>query len=345
MKSSTVSVNGTVYDSHTGKPIRQERQGHASAKRTAQSVHAQPQRSKTLNRRYVKRDSTVTTATRVLTSTAAPTRHINAASSVHASPSVHHRRAPIVAPAKHTPNTSIAKFAKTTVIAPKSAPAHSSPDIQPTLHALERTANQKVQQLQARQQAQAHRQIKPSQVIKNESIEQALANATPKHHKKEVRAKKQSGKTSRLMSLASASLAIVLLGGYLTYLNMPALSTRVAAAQAGIDASYPSYQPSGYSLSGPVAYSQGSVTMKFAANAGPGSYTLTQKDSTWDSSAVLENTVQPEARSNYTTTAASGLTIYSYNGKAVWVNNGILYTVTGDAPLSSEQIRSIATSL
>lgn len=344
MKSTTVSVNGTVYDTRTGKPLRKERGADHASIRAAQSVHVQTQRSKTLARRYVKRDSTVTTATRVLTSatTPTPTRQVNAASSMHATHAITKRRAPIAPRASHAPSPAVTKFTKPAAAVHPVKPAHSS-DLKPVPHALHQTAAKKMQSAQA--QKQVVREVKPSHIIKNESIHQAMASATPKHHKKEVHAKKHHSKTGRLMSIASASLAIVLLGGYLTYLNMPSLSTRVAAAQAGIDASYPSYQPSGYSLSGPVAYSQGSVTMKFAANAGPQSYTLTQKDSTWDSSAVLENAVQPEAHGNYTTTAASGLTIYTYNGKSTWVNNGILYTVTGDAPLSSEQIRNIATSL
>lgn len=330
-----------VYDSSTGKPLRHER-GHESAKpRAAQALHTQTQRSKTLARRYVKRDGTVTKATRVLTSTpATPVRQVNAAAGVHATHTVTRRPAPIAPRPSHTPSPAVTKFAKSAT--PQAAPA-ATPDVKPVPHALHQAATQKVQATQA--QKQTVREVRPSQVIKNESIQHALANSTPKHHKKEVKAKKSRSKAGRLMSVASASLAIVLLGGYLTYLNMPALSTRVAAAQAGIDASYPSYQPSGYSLSGPVAYSQGSVTMKFAANAGPGSYTLTQKDSNWDSSAVLENAVEPKSSGAYTTTTASGLTIYSYDTTSVWVNNGILYTVTGDAPLSSEQIRNIATSL
>ena len=347
MKSTTVSVNGTVYDSSTGKPLRRERQAHAATTRPAQSVHAQQQRSKTLARRYVKRDSTVTSTTRVLTSATAPARQVNAASKIHATHTISRHRAPATPRVAHTPNPAVAKFAKP--VAPAAAAHHKQPqaaaDLKPTPHALELAAAKKVQAVSAARQGGAERAVRPSQVIKNESIAHAIAGSTPKHHKKEVRSKKQRSKAGRLASVASASLAIVLLGGYLTYLNMPALSTRVAAAQAGIDASYPSYSPSGYSLSGPVAYSQGSVSMKFAANAGPRSYTLTQKDSTWDSTAVLENAVEPEAKSDYTTTTASGLTIYTYKGKSVWVNNGILYTITGDASLSGEQVRNIATSL
>lgn len=337
MKSTTVSVNGTVYDARTGKPLRKERGYEPVNTRAAQTVHIQTQRSKTLARRYVKRDTTVTTATRVLS--ASPSRQVNAASSVHATHAITKRRAPIAPRASHAPSPAVTKFA-TPIAASQPTPKVSTADLQPTPHSLEQFATKK---MQAKQQIVRH--PKPSQVIKNESIHQAMATATPKHHKKEVKVKKQRGKAGRLMSVASASLAIVLLGAYFTYLNMPSLSTRVAAAQAGIEASYPSYQPSGYSLSGPVAYSQGSVTMKFAANAGPQSYTLTQSDSNWDSSAVLENTVVPDAGTEYTTTTTSGLTIYNYADKAVWVNKGILYTITGSKNLSNEQVQNIATSL
>jgi hypothetical protein len=85
--------------------------------------------------------------------------------------------------------------------------------------------------------------------------------------------------------------------------------------------------------------------MKFAANAGPQSYTLAQTRSGWDSSAVLTNYVEPKTGSQYNTTTTNGLTIYTYDNAAAWVNAGILYTISGDAPLSSDQIQRIATSL
>lgn len=337
MKSPTVTVNGTVYDSRTGKPLRKERGSEEPRHHHAKNVHAGTQRSRTLNRRYVRRQDVVkhSTTQTVLTSETPATRKAAPASiSMHKRP---------VAPARTNRPESITKYARPT--APNANTHHSAArvsDIAPTPHAVSMAAEQRIQQARG---ASAPVAIKPSQVIKNESIQHALQTSTPKSHKKEVRSKKQRSKAGRFMSVASASLAIVLLGAYLTYLNMPSLSTRVAAAQAGIDASYPSYKPSGYSLAGTVGYQQGSVTMTFAANAGPQTYTLVQKDSSWDSSAVLEHEVEPEAGNNYATSTASGLTIYSYNGKSTWVNNGILYTITGDAKLSSEQIQNIATSL
>lgn len=149
----------------------------------------------------------------------------------------------------------------------------------------------------------------------------------------------------RYLSVAGAMVALLAFGGYLTYHNMPAIATRMAAAQAGINASFPSYQPSGYSLAGGISQQQGSVLMKFAANAGPGTFTLTQSRSDWDSSAVLANYVLPSFGRNFATTTSRGLTIYSTHNAAAWVNGGILYTIKGNAPLSSEQVERIAASM
>ena len=119
----------------------------------------------------------------------------------------------------------------------------------------------------------------------------------------------------------------------------------MAAAQAGIDASYPSYQPDGYKLYGPVAFSDGEVRMKFTANTGSTGFALTQSRSGWDSGALLENYVKEKSNGDYTTSQEKGITVYSYQGSAAWVSGGILYTIDGDAPLSPHQIRKIATSV
>lgn len=214
----------------------------------------------------------------------------------------------------------------------------ASKDIAPREHPMVAKVNH-----QARQRAILEAP-KPSRVIKNEAIAAAMEKAPAKHEKNNVRPKQRST-FSRFASVASASFALLLLGGYFTYLNMPSLSVRVAAAQAGLDASYPEYKPDGYRLSGPIAYDQGQVSMKFAANAGPQNYAIDQSKSNWDSSAVLDNYVKKKAGENYITYNERGLTIYTFDGNAAWVNSGILYTISGDAPLSSDQIRRIATSM
>lgn len=245
---------------------------------------------------------------------------------------MHHTiKPPVVSPAKHV--THFAKPAPAT-------PSHNNiiSDIGPAPHALVANAARKL----AKPEMQTI--VKPSQVLKQEAITKAMSQ-TPAKHDHQERAPSRYSKHKRIASIASASLCILLLGGYFTYLSMPTLSTKVAASQAGIDASYPGYQPTGYSLNGPVAYQAGKVTMTFAANASPTSYTLDQTRSGWDSSAVLDDYVKPKAGDDYETTTSNGLTIFTYGSNAAWVNRGIFYTISGNAPLSSEQIQHIATSL
>jgi hypothetical protein len=174
--------------------------------------------------------------------------------------------------------------------------------------------------------------------------EQAVRTAVAQTHKKQPLRQRLQPR-QRTVAVLSAVFALVLLGSYLTYLNMPSLSVRVAAAQAGINASYPNYHPDGYSLAGPVSYTDGRVSMNFKANGGNQEFVVNQSKSGWNSEAVLDNYVTPRAGSSYIPYTERGLTIYTYDNNAAWVNGGILYTIEGDAPLSSEQIRRIATSL
>lgn len=332
MKANTVTVNGMVYDSRTGKPLRQERGAHSVAK-NAGAVHSRTQSSQTLNRRYVKKQTTPT----------APKHTVQTS---------HKTR---VAPGKDATHIEVRKFAPVRPAKPASA-AHKSMDIAPTRHPLAEKAYA-AQAAKAshtpkhsnghapHKSAPAPLAIKPSTVLKNEAIAEATKAMPARSTKKAIKPAKKSSTRSHRFSLAMAALGFMIFSGYLTYLYMPNVTTRVAAAQAGINAHYPAYQPSGYSLAGPVAYQPGEVSMKFAANAGPQNYTLTQRRSAWDSSAVLQNYVKPKSNQQYSTTEANGLTIYNYDTTYAWVNGGILYTIDGNAPLSSEQVQRIATSL
>ncbi|MEO5949166.1 MAG: hypothetical protein ABIP74_02075 [Candidatus Saccharimonas sp.] len=319
MSEKTVTVKGTIYDKRTGMPLHLER-GELHSK-SAQQIHHSLQKSKTLNRRYVKKDA-ATPARQESTTSLVATHSI----------STHHH---VQAPQKTVRPQAVTHFT--------AAPVHASQqrvisDIGPTPHRLAVNASKKLAK------PQMHTTVKPSQILKQEAIAQAMARTPAKHDRKDVIQPKHP-KMRRLVSIASASMAVLLLGGYFTYLSMPSISTRVAAAQAGIAANYPGYQPMGYSLSGPVAYQQGRVTMTFAANAGPSTYTLDQTKSGWDSSAVLDSYVKPHAGDDYQTTTSNGLTIYTYGSNAAWVNGGIFYTISGNAPLSDDQIQHIATSL
>lgn len=185
-----------------------------------------------------------------------------------------------------------------------------------------------------------------SRALKEKLIAERLASVdTTPVAKTPKQRKGLFSKQPRVASLITASFAVMVLGGYLTYLNMPGLSVRVAAAQADVAASFPDYHPDGYRFNGPVAYAPGQVAIEFKANGGTTGYTVTEQKSTWDSQAVYDNIVAKAADDSYVTNSQQGLTIYTFKGDAAWVNKGILYTIHGDAPLSNEQLLRIAASL
>lgn len=309
MSQKTITINGRIYDAQTGMPVQSavlESSEKVSPKRTP--LH----HSKSV---HATQQKSQTLNRRVVKKTPSPVTHPKIAKS-----------------------PAIAKFAPR----PQGATPRAMNDIAPTIHPHVTKAHQKMAAQKHPATSHVHAS-KPSHIIKTEALKEAIEKApgkTSQQHKA-----KRTRRMPRFMSVASAALALLLLGGYLTYLNMPNLSVRVAAAQAGINASYPDYHPDGYSLKGPVGYSDGQVTMKFAANAGPQNYTVTQERSNWDSSAVLDNYVKERVGENHGTYTERGLTIYTFDGGAAWVNGGILYTIGGDAPLSSDQVRRIAVSM
>lgn len=315
-----VSIGGIDYDNNSGLPIeKQAAEVHQELRRVqsaqARGLHKTQQRSRTLNRQFVKKATQPVAAQAKRRS--APTGAMGGDI----------RR---VKRSEH-----ISKFARDPqALTVKRSVADIAPQTHPVVAKVHAAHNPVATHAPVVTNVPA---APTSQDIKHAAIGKALANA-----KTEKAPKKARG---RAFSVASASLGVLLIAGYFTYVNMPGMSVRVAAAQAGIDASYPEYRPVGYRLNGPVAYQDGQVSIKFASNSGPLAFALNQSRSSWDSSALLEKYVNPRSDGKYATYNDAGLTIYTYGTDAAWVNGGILYTVEGDASLSNEQIRRIATSM
>lgn len=304
-KTATVSINGQDYDAVTGLPVK--RSGKKLAPAT--KLHSSPQRSQTLRRRALQKPQ----PQHAIIGHKSPARHMD-----------------IARPHK---NANIHKFAPHPVGALKPKTVEVAPPPAPHPHVVK-----------AHTLSEIKSQPLTSTITAKDIKEDAIKTAVGKTRKRRP-LKSRIRPRQRLVAIFSASLAVVMLGGYFTYLNMPSLSVRVAAAQAGIDANYPDYRPDGYALNGPVKYSDGRVSMNFKANAGMQNFTISQSKSSWDSTALLDNYVSPKAGFDYIPYTERGLTIYTYDNNAAWVNGGILYTIEGDAPLSSDQIRRIATSL
>lgn len=199
--------------------------------------------------------------------------------------------------------------------------------------------------------AHIKRQSQPKPPISSKAIKEHLIKTqldnTPDEDAlpHEMRQAGRLSRKARLMSIASTSLALMLLAGYLTYINIPNLSIRVAAANAGVDASLPRYQPNGYRIHGPIAYSSGEVQVNYQQNGGDKNYTITQRSTAWDPQATLDNYVQPDSEDNYQIHSIQGLTVYTYDKKAVWVNGGVLHIIDGSAPLTGQQVENIAASM
>ncbi len=131
---------------------------------------------------------------------------------------------------------------------------------------------------------------------------------------------------------------------YFVGANIPDISVRVAAMQTGVEASYPSYVPRGYSLKD-ISSEDSKIALTFS-NPESDSFTLIEERSSWDSTALLRNYVEPTWQDSYSTTHEQGITIYIYGSNAAWVNGGVLYKINCQSnSLSKKQLRNIVTSM
>jgi len=337
----TVTINGRAYDAVTGLPIESisvtapdktpikkkpapaapvKKVVPATSRGTANSegIHSTVQRSQTLHRRATKKPEV---PNKPILKRAAPGRHMDIAKSANVARFAKHPTVEAPAPA--------------TVAAPKPA---AKPDKPARVHPL---AQRAMNRTAAKKAVATPAKPVTAKQVKDAEITKALAAPKPKA-KKQSKAPRKG--LRRLIIIGSIAL-IVIVALYAAWRLVPNISVGIAAAQAGIEASYPEYTPDGYSLSQPVTFSDGEVDLKFTSNSNANYYTISQARSSWDSSAVLDNVVTPAAGANYVTTKERGLTIYTWDTNAAWVNGGILYQIDSKAPLSGDQIRRIATSL
>lgn len=351
-----VIINNRAYDPITGLPVDDApRQPVASA--SAQSspaakeqsaprqrgiatsrVYRSPlQRSTTLSRRHVQRPA----ASAPRSIVAARTSHAARTASPVSQSAAIQKFSPASAPSE-APKVRPDRVAETHPVVRRAATRARSPEAP---RQQRRAVQQKLDTQQKLNTAPVQPTIglKPAEVLKNEAILAAMNKEIDHKKSRRPKAIKHQSRFGRFVSFAMPSLAVALLAGYFTYLSMPQLSIRMAAIQSGINAKYPGYSPNGYSLSGPIAFKDGEVTMKFAYADNSQGYTINQVRSSWDSAAVKEFVASQTK--DATTTVADGLTIYTYGSNAAWVNSGVFYTLKGDAPLSSDQITRIATSM
>ena len=331
----TIIINGRRFDAATGLPI------------SAPSKHVRAAVKKTI----VIKDVASPPAKPSTPRTAAPHAKSNVQKSITL------RRSALKKPAGSRParahrlSQKIERSPHISRFAPSQNSAHPEAALQPKAQDVDPELAQQAAALQ-----NAHTEhLKKMDEIKNKP---AISSRTIKDHLLKQQLEKapleiphqayQAGAMStraRFMSMATTSLAVILLGGYLTYINIPNLSIRVAAANAGVDATLPRYQPNGYRLQGPITYTEGQVSVNYQHSDGNAGYRIVQKSSDWDPQATLDNYVKPISDGNYQIHSSQGLTVYTYNNKAAWVNGGILHVIEATAPLSGQQVERIAVSM
>jgi len=150
-------------------------------------------------------------------------------------------------------------------------------------------------------------------------------------------------KRIKIILISIAVLLVLIGGGVASYLFLPPVSFWVASTRANVRASLPTWAPDGFRVDGVVESSPGQVTINYRSS-GDASFSLTQQNSNWDSNGVLENKVKPVSR-DYQTLTQQGLTIYRFSGTAIWVNGGVLHTISDSNNLINEEILKIIASM
>jgi hypothetical protein len=181
----------------------------------------------------------------------------------------------------------------------------------------------------------------------HKALQEATAHTQPrlKKHSLRVRTAKRLRVSPKMLNFGAGVLAFLLLGGFFAYQNVPNLSMRVAAARAGVHAALPGYQPSGFSMNGPIQAHPGQVTLSYHSNSDERQFTINQRTSSWNNEALLENYVAVN-KHPYQTFEAENKIIYIYDqSNATWVDKGVWYQVEGNSSLNSDQLLRLARSL
>ena len=259
---------------------------------------------------------------------------------------------PAIESAKTTPVISAPKtIAKVTPAEASITPAQSKADIKAAKRA------EKAKRLALKQAAKAAKIAESKRIAaakraesinkKDKAIKSAMhsvatMNETGEEMHNKFHKKRKGGRV--LLAILCSAVTVAGLVAFVHF-NMPDISVKVAAIQTGIDASYPSIIPRGYTLKNVSSDKDGEIAMTFENSEGY-SFSLTEEKSTWDSNALLNNYVKKNFAKDYSTMREQGITIYSDNESAAWVNGGILYKVKSYIRnLSKEQIRNLATSI
>lgn len=324
-----IIINGKKYDAITGKLLSVPKNNRKDVKNDISKIHNNLQRSSTLNRKYVsvpKRQGISLHQEEMISQF--KRRHDYQEAILRARESKATREDEFLISRFSSNRKVISPISKKQIEeVEKIAPFEE--------HPLAKKANEELRAKKAQKQEISNQEVKAF------AISQAIEKS-----RQESKKSKQKGFFSNKKFLSfSLSFAVAIFGvGYLTYTNLPEISSWISEIQSGMTVETPSYIADGYSPKGLAYFDGKNVNFEYKKNNS--NYKIQQTQSDWDSSALLQNYVNQKWSEDYSTTYSNGLTIYSnHRGESVWVNNGKLYRVEASDKISDDEIRKIATSL
>jgi len=152
-------------------------------------------------------------------------------------------------------------------------------------------------------------------------------------------------RSNKLKSIGVSTVAVLLIGGFITYQNLPTITLAIANKDAGISAKIPKGIPSNFAISPKIDRSPGQVVLSFNSRVDDRSFTLTQvkADTTIQS---LKDVIARVSDNQFQTYEAGGITLFlSNDNRADWMDGGMRYNITGKTGFSPDQIAQIASSL
>jgi hypothetical protein len=154
---------------------------------------------------------------------------------------------------------------------------------------------------------------------------------------------KRINRKRKIIAIFFVLISFISIAICLTVYNFSSIMVAYSSFKSGISVAYPEYIPNNYSFENRIDAENNSAILYFKA---PQNKILTIKEekSLWDSNAV-KSYVDALSNSRYSINQESGLTIFIYNNKSYWVNEGILYTVSFNNKIDNSVMRSIAVSL
>lgn len=173
-------------------------------------------------------------------------------------------------------------------------------------------------------------------------FEQAITNAT--HYVDVAAHKTHFKKKARRHALAMSAgvLALVFIGGFAAYLNVPKLQVAVAGNVAGVSTKAPDFAAANFVYKGVKAHNDRLV---YSFGNELASYQLIEQETNWSASEMIEqvSSIAANGTPNYTVLQSSTTTVYKFSSRhATWVKDGIWYQVHGEQPLSDAQLLVLA---